>query len=158
MFNLFIRFQTTALLSLVFLTLGSCTKESKSEPIDYGHDHCHHCKMTLTDRRFGGEILTPKGKIFKFDSIECLIQFRKKAQSIHEWDEKSKIFLVDSRNQGEFITAEQALFFIDPQVKSPMGQGILVIDSIHSLKQISPLYPSKPEVYNWQTLQTHLQN
>ncbi|MDX1911017.1 MAG: hypothetical protein SFV22_06010, partial [Saprospiraceae bacterium] len=43
------------------------------EPIRYGQDNCHACKMTLTDRRFGAEIVTKKGKVYKFDDLNCLM-------------------------------------------------------------------------------------
>ena len=33
------------------------------EPIRFGKDNCHSCKMTLTDKRFGAEIVTKKGKV-----------------------------------------------------------------------------------------------
>ena len=49
---------------LGFLGLMSFTSCSAGpEPIRYGQDNCHHCKMTLTDKRFGAEIVTQKGKV-----------------------------------------------------------------------------------------------
>ena len=55
-------------LSLVILSCGISPL-----PIDYNHDECAYCKMKIADARFGAELVTSKGKVFKFDSAECLI-------------------------------------------------------------------------------------
>jgi len=44
---------------LLGLTYG-CTVEP--EPLVYGADICHTCKMTLMDPKFGAEIITKNGK------------------------------------------------------------------------------------------------
>jgi copper chaperone NosL len=103
------------LLALVFL---SCTKK-EAEPIGFGHDSCHHCKMTITDKRFGGELVTSKGKVYKFDSLECLDEYK----ILHSDD--YKIYVVDSLNNGNLIEAEKAQFEIRSDLRSPMGRGIL---------------------------------
>lgn len=54
---------------------SSCT--TGPEPIRYGQDNCHHCQMTLMDKRFGAEIVTDKGKVYKFDDLNCLVNFMK---------------------------------------------------------------------------------
>jgi copper chaperone NosL len=58
---------------LVAISLLSC--EIKPEPLIMGKDACHTCKMILMDERFGAEIVTKKGKIYKFDDLNCMIGF-----------------------------------------------------------------------------------
>ena len=41
--------------------LTGCSTEPL--PIRYGQDNCDFCKMTISDHRFGAEIVTKKGKI-----------------------------------------------------------------------------------------------
>ena len=53
---------------------ASCGRK-KPEPIAYGKDSCSECKMTIIDPKFGGEIISKKGKIFKFDDTHCLAKF-----------------------------------------------------------------------------------
>ena len=33
------------------------------------------CKMTLVDKKFGAEVVTKKGKVYKFDDLNCMIKF-----------------------------------------------------------------------------------
>ena len=51
----------------------SCNTEPV--PLRYGKDACHLCKMTLMDKKFGGELVTGKGKVYKFDDVNCMINF-----------------------------------------------------------------------------------
>lgn len=53
--------------------LGSCTNEVS--PLKIGVDACDNCKMTISDARFGAEIVTRKGRNYKFDDISCLLNF-----------------------------------------------------------------------------------
>ena len=63
-----------SILALLFvLSLFSCNSEP--EPINYGKDECEHCRMMISDNKYGAEILNAKGKVYKFDSIECQIEF-----------------------------------------------------------------------------------
>ena len=43
------------------------------EPITFGDDQCTFCKMSIVDKRYGAEVLTTKGKVFKYDALECMI-------------------------------------------------------------------------------------
>ena len=59
-------------LFIAIITLVSCTVEEK--PIIYGTDDCALCKMLIMDQRYGTEIVTTKGRVYKFDAIECLVE------------------------------------------------------------------------------------
>ncbi|MCX8489678.1 MAG: hypothetical protein ORN54_01270 [Cyclobacteriaceae bacterium] len=43
----------------ILLLFISCSTEP--EPLVYGTDICHFCKMTLMDKKFGAELVTKKG-------------------------------------------------------------------------------------------------
>ena len=58
---------------LISIGLSSCSTEP--EPIRIGKDNCQFCKMTISDKRFGAEIVTKKSKIFKFDDQHCLFYY-----------------------------------------------------------------------------------
>ncbi len=64
-----------SLIFFITLTLLISSCGSKPEPINYGHDECEFCRMQISDNRYGAELVTDKGKVYKFDSIECLIEF-----------------------------------------------------------------------------------
>ena len=58
------------ILFMVMLSISSCS--AKPEPIKFGSDNCHYCKMTIIDNKYGAEVVTKKGKVFKYDDSHCL--------------------------------------------------------------------------------------
>ncbi|HLV52270.1 MAG TPA: hypothetical protein VKY44_10000, partial [Flavobacterium sp.] len=64
--------------SLLTLFLSSCSKEPKS--IEFGVDNCDHCMMNISDVRYGAELITQKGKIYKFDDMYCMKTFLKEGE------------------------------------------------------------------------------
>ena len=61
------------ILGSVTLSSGGCS--SGPQPLRAGKDNCDFCKMTISDSRFGAEIITKKNKAYKFDDAHCLINF-----------------------------------------------------------------------------------
>jgi copper chaperone NosL len=98
------------------LTFISCS--TGPEPIRYGKDECFHCKMTLTDKRFGAEVVTGKGKIYKFDDLNCLANFLKEG-TVAEAD-IAQIVAVDFKKTGSFVDVNKAFFLQNEAIKSPM--------------------------------------
>lgn len=106
------------LIVFCLLFMVSCTGQ-KPEMILLGQDACHHCRMKITDPRFGGELVTKKGKVYKFDSLECLHEYK----NLHS--DEYKIYVVNSLAGGALIEAEKAEFEVRSDIRSPMGLGIL---------------------------------
>ncbi|GIV26603.1 MAG: hypothetical protein KatS3mg027_0417 [Bacteroidia bacterium] len=109
------------------LLFNSCT--SGPEPINYNNDECFLCKMLISDERFGGEIITKKGKIYKFDSIECMIEY----YTSQDQKEFKELLTVDYSVPKKLIDAKTAFYLHTDEVSSPMGANILsfaVKDSI----------------------------
>ena len=75
---------------LLAFIISSCT--TKPQPIKMG-DTCDFCIMGVADNRFGAEIITNKGKIYKFDDIHCLLGFMK-ANTVPPKEQKSIVFIV----------------------------------------------------------------
>jgi copper chaperone NosL len=78
--------------------------------------------MTLTDKRFGAEIVTIKGKVFKFDDLNCLVEYLKKGSIVEK--EVSQIVVVDFNHPGSFVATEKAFFLQSAAMKSPMRGDI----------------------------------
>ncbi|MFN0214829.1 MAG: nitrous oxide reductase accessory protein NosL [Saprospiraceae bacterium] len=102
------------------ITIPSCA--TGPEPIRYGKDNCHACKMTLTDKRFGAEIVTKKGKVFKFDDLNCLVNFIKSGEV--SADNIAQTLSVDFKKTGQFVDVNQAFFLENDAIKSPMRADI----------------------------------
>jgi copper chaperone NosL len=92
------------------------------EPIAFGKDHCHLCKMTLMDHKFGGEVVSTKGRIYKFDDTKCMVDFINSGY----YGDKDLAFkmVIDYQNPGELIDATTAFYVKSPEIMSPMGGGI----------------------------------
>ena len=58
---------------LIGLAMLGCS--AKPEPLVFGKDACYTCKMTLVDSKYGAELVTQKGKIYKFDDLNCMLNF-----------------------------------------------------------------------------------
>ena len=103
------------LIIALLLMLVSCNVSPQA--IDYGSDGCHFCKMTIVDKVHAAEIVTKKGKVYKFDATECMINF------MNDFD-ASEIELYLSNNYTEpeqLIDAKRATFLISKNIPSPMG-------------------------------------
>ena len=82
--------------------------------------------MTLVDSKFGAEIVTKKGKIYKFDDLNCMMKF---IGSGYEPDENIALQLVVDFTQPEtLINAQQAFYSQSEQVKSPMASHIAAFE------------------------------
>jgi copper chaperone NosL len=113
----FVRYSTLLFLTSFFY---SCTKSA--EPINYGKDECEYCRMMITDNKYGAEVVTDKGKIFKFDSIECLIEFALEKNSVG--DVNQSFLVTDYSKPAELIDAKTAFYVHNDNVRSPMGLNV----------------------------------
>ena len=55
---------------LILLLSISCTTK-EADPIKLNSDGCDFCKMKIADGKFGAELITIKGRIYKFDDMHC---------------------------------------------------------------------------------------
>lgn len=101
------------------LLLTSCT--TKPEPFSYGKDVCEDCKMTIMEPKFGGEIITKKGRVFKFDDAHCLANYihKNKVQQA----EIAQTLFIDYDSEKNFLDAKSLFFVVSPELKSPMNSN-----------------------------------
>jgi copper chaperone NosL len=112
-------------------TLTSC--QSGPQAIRFGTDACDHCKMTIMDNRYGAEILTEKGKVYKYDDITCLMMAMK-GETFQE-QHIGNIYLVDFSGKGQLVPVDQALLLQSEQVNGPMGGKLIAFSNPDSLKK-----------------------
>ncbi len=105
---------------VTLITLASCGSEP--EPINYGHDECEFCRMLITDTKYGAELVTDKGKIYKFDSIECMIEFSLVKNTLG--DTNNKLLITDFNNPGNLVDARNSFYVKNDKVRSPMGLNV----------------------------------
>ena len=131
-------------LSLIF-SLSSC--EVAPQEINYGSDACRFCKMTIVDTQHASQLVTVKGKAFKYDAVECMLNH------LSKWDQAEvKFYLVsDYAKPKSLIDATKAHYLVSEAIPSPMGEFLTAFSQIEKRDQI--LNEEKGEALNWTSLQ-----
>lgn len=114
------------------LSFSSC--DSGPEPIRWGQDNCHGCKMTLTDKRFGAEIVTAKGRVYKFDDLNCLAGYLKSGDITPE--NIGQVVVVDFKKTGQFVDVNKAVFLQNDVIKSPMRADVASFSDKKDLESV----------------------
>ncbi len=118
------------------LTLNACSPSGPA-PFRLGQDECAHCKMMITDAKFGVEIITKTNKVYKFDDVNCSNNYLKKNEETSS--QMRDIYFVDYAVEGGFIPLENALFLQSDDIKSPMGSSLAVFSQEEQLRETSSL-------------------
>jgi len=113
--------------------LQGCNTEP--QPIQVGIDHCSFCRMTVSDPRFTCELITQKGKLYKFDDLHCMIAFVQLPET--EKNSVSQYFIADFEHPGQWLSPEKALFLKSDALKSPMGGNTAAFSNAADQKKVA---------------------
>jgi copper chaperone NosL len=134
---------TPVILLSVFMFYG-CSVEP--EKIAYGKDQCSECRMTIMDPKFGSEVVTKKGKVYKFDDVHCIVQFLKSGTEKKE--NIGQIVFADYQNQDRLLNSNEVWFIKNSQLKSPMnGNAAAFADKKTAETQAATL---KGDILSWE--------
>ena len=131
--------------SILFILITSCSIEPAK--IQYGKDACHYCKMNIVDKMHAAQYVTKKGKAFKYDAVECMLNDLKDKDQ-----QKIALFLVaDYAAPEKLIDAKQALFLISTSIQSPMGANL----STFATKAEADIFVKSEtdSLFNWHEIQ-----
>ncbi len=124
----------------------SCKIEPKE--INFGHDECYYCKMTIVDKPFASEVVNSKGKAFMYDAIECMIKNR------GEENLDAAMYLVyDYQNSFGFIDATVAYYIISDKINSPMGENLAAFQTTESAEMF--IKENGGKLLNWKDINTY---
>ncbi|NNF20452.1 MAG: hypothetical protein HKN67_00805, partial [Saprospiraceae bacterium] len=120
------------LLTILFIIAGlsSCSTEFKS--INYDVDQCASCKMIISDKRFGAELVTKKGKVFKYDAVECL--FRELA--LEGSDKYARIGVTHFNSPSKLQDGFASFYLVSPNRPSPMGGNLSCYSSREKVEHL----------------------
>jgi copper chaperone NosL len=128
------------LLSLSFLSCG----DFKVEPIKLNADNCDFCKMSIADGKYGAEVITQKGRVYKFDDISCMVNYCKENTNT-----KMEVFYVhDFAQNNVLIPAQTAFFLTGGTINSPMHGGIIAFSKEKEATEIGAKLNAKPIAWN----------
>ena len=138
--NRFKKSNTTAVL-LVFLTFSffSCAK-TEVVPIKLNVDTCDFCKMTIADGKYAAEVISEKGRVFKFDDIMCMIHYGKENANT----KMAAHYVNDYTQDNVLIPAKTAFFLSEGTIQSPMRGGIIAFSSENEAKEFGIKLKAKP--------------
>lgn len=139
-------------LSFVALLMIFTSCNVGPQAINYGSDACHFCKMTIVDKVHAAEIVTKKGKVYKFDATECMIHF------MSEFDvSEIKLYLSNNYTEPEvLIDATKATFLISENIPSPMGAFLSAFKTETEAQKFQSEQGGR--LFNWNQLLAHLNN
>jgi copper chaperone NosL len=95
--------------------------------------------MGIADPRYGAEIVTRTGRVYKFDALECMIAFED-AGEVDSAQVHSR-WVVDFAQPGQLIRLEEAEFVFAPEVPSPMGLNVYAVKRSASREGLPPGQP-----------------
>lgn len=144
---------TTFFTSLIFLfamsTLVSCKVEPK--PINYGHDNCYNCDMTVVSKTHAAQFVTKKGKAYMFDAAECMV-WKLNKENIE--DTMEYMLVMDYANPGTLVNADEATYLISENMKSPMGANLTSFKEKEDAEAAQKEHGG--ELFTWETLKSEL--
>ncbi len=133
------------LLFSLFIFL-SCEVKPTPEPINYGKDACAFCRMVIVDVGFASELKTKTGKVYKFDSVECLAAFV--LAGIVPKDKILAMWVSDYAHKGKLIPVQKAEFLVSPRIKSPMGLNIAAFGNREDLEKAQSVFQGRVMTWN----------
>jgi copper chaperone NosL len=133
---------------LLFISLGTSSCKSGPEAFIPGKDACDFCKMGIADLKYGGEVVTQKGKVYKFDDMHCMISFLK-AGGVAEKDIAGN-YVANFEKQNDFINTKNAFFTVSPEFKSPMNSNAAGFSSKEAAENV--LAGKQGNIANWEEL------
>ena len=117
----------------LLIFLSSCN--NGPQPIKVGADGCSFCKMIISDNRFGGEIITKKGKAYKFDDIQCLLSFSK--STTMDEQKIDQVFFVNFDDDHNLIESSVVFLFKSDEFHTPMTGNIAAFNNRQSLQNVA---------------------
>jgi len=138
------------LLVMVFLLASGCSRGPK--PIIYGTDACQFCRMSIIDPKYATEIVTHKGKVYKFDSVECLLHFG--AEMGEEYISQFLGNTFDAPEELNDLTS--ATFLISESLPSPMGANLTAFRG--SLAAQKAREEHGGSLYDWEVIHQYVLN
>lgn len=122
--------KTATALFLCSSLFFSCSGD-KAVPIKLNIDNCDFCKMSIADGKYGAEVITEKGRVYKFDDISCMINYCKESSA-----SKFKAYYVNDYTQENVLIPAYTAFFVSGgDIKSPMHGNTIAFSNENQAKE-----------------------
>lgn len=133
-----------SVLLMLGLVLSGC--EPGARDLRYGEEDCAYCMMRVTDPPFGSQLVTEHGRVYPFDSVECLTAFVENEGVAPE--EIHSVWVPDfAEPEGEWLPAEEAHYLQSDELQSPMGFGLTAFGDETAAEEHAAEYDGR--LYDW---------
>lgn len=129
------------------LALGLAGCDTGPKAIRYGQDECAECRMTLVDRHYGAELITTKGKVFKFDDLSCLLAFQRRDAG--RFGSAAQLVVIDFNRPNTFLPVAQTIFLHHNQLRTPMGSGVAAFANETELEAVRGRLGGGGRILRW---------
>lgn len=134
--------QLKYVVSILFLALYACNSK-EAVPIKLNIDQCDFCKMKISDSKYGGEVITEKGRIYKFDDIGCMISYTNENElKVHSF------YVTDFVNNNTLVNVQDAHFLTGDFFLSPMRGNIAAFGTEEQASKIQKETNASPQVWS----------
>jgi copper chaperone NosL len=90
--------------------------------------------MTLMDKKFGAELVSQKGKVYKFDDVNCMLAFYNSGEIPPQ--EFAYRLVTDFSQPASLIDAADAFYLKSPALKTPMASQIAAFQQKENMEKI----------------------
>ena len=130
--------------SALLLALSATACQSTERPLVAGEDSCRYCRMTIDDTRFGGMLVTTRGRLETFDSIECLASY---VGSLPDSARARSVLVADFEHPSRWVEVSHARFVHQGQLRSPMGRELAAFGADQSVDALQARYGGR--IIDW---------
>ncbi|RYD94093.1 MAG: hypothetical protein EOP50_10060 [Sphingobacteriales bacterium] len=111
--------KAAALAACLFVAAGTSSCNRGPQAFQAGRDACDDCRMTIADTRYGGEVVTSKGRVYKFDDLHCLAHYLNANPTAF----KDAQLYFSNFASGQLLPADGCWSLREPSYKTPMNSG-----------------------------------
>ncbi len=137
-----------AFAALVFIVSGCGNKEVEPRAIDEKNDKCIQCNMAVADDQFATQLVTEKGKVFTFDDIGCMFEFKEQNKN-----EKIAGEFVRDYETLEWLKLDEAVYVYHQEIYTPMAYNVISFASEEKAKKFAAEYDA--EIMNGSEINEH---
>jgi len=135
----------SAFLLFASLVLISCVS-GEPKPLQLNSDACDFCKMTISNGQYGAELITQKGRYYKFDDVACMIHFAKSNTVVPY----KAFFVCDYLMGNTLVPVEKCYFLKGGTINSPMNGNAIAFTSKKEAERYQPKFNAT--ILSWNEL------
>lgn len=131
------------LIALITIFLVSCGA-NEPKPIKINSDSCEFCKMTIANGKFGAELITEKGRCYKFDDVACMVQYVNENAT----SPIASFYVNDYLKDNTLIPVETSFFLKGGTINSPMRGNLAAFSTADKQKEFQTKLNA--EIMTWE--------